>query len=342
MLTTNDTILASPNELKNSLPLTESLDTQIQQHRIEITDIVSRKDKRLLVVVGPCSIHDPKAAFIYAKQLATLAKQIADKIKIVMRVYFTKPRTTVGWKGLINDPHLDNTCDIPHGLQLTRQLLLDINQTGLAIACEFLNPMNCRYLLDTISWVSVGARSVESQLYREMASGLKLPVGFKNSTAGDAQIAMNAMQTAAYPHCFIGINDTGKPDVIKTPGNPHTHLILRGGEDTSNYSIKQIHETSIELIQRRLNPHLMIDCSHGNARAVDGGQLTTAYDVLNQIRQQQQPQIMGLMLESFLQGGRQPINTLEQLQHGQSVTDACLSWDETESLLRQLHEAYVL
>ncbi|CAM4128693.1 3-deoxy-7-phosphoheptulonate synthase [Vibrio neonatus] len=333
-------ILITPNELKAKIPLSETARQFIQQSRETIANIVDKKDHRLLVVCGPCSIHDVEAAKEYAKRLKALSEVVGDQILLVMRVYFEKPRTTVGWKGLINDPHLDGSFDIEHGLHIARKLLVELADMGIPLATEALDPISPQYLADTFSWSAIGARTTESQTHREMASGLSMPVGFKNGTDGSLSTAINAMQAASSSHRFIGINRAGQVALLTTKGNPDGHVILRGGKQT-NYDSVSVRECEEELAKAGLDAALMIDCSHANSRKDYRRQPLVAADAIQQIREGNKS-IIGLMIESNINEGNQGTDIpLDQLQYGVSITDACINWDSTEALLLKAREELI-
>jgi 3-deoxy-7-phosphoheptulonate synthase len=327
--------LSPPAVLKKVLPLSEQGARFVQQARNIIADIVHGRDKRLLVVTGPCSIHDPLAAIEYADRLKALQREYADSLYIVMRVYFEKPRTTVGWKGFINDPHLDDSFDLETGLTWGRQLLLKMVDMELATATEALDPISPQYLSDLISWSAIGARTVESQTHREMASGLSMPVGFKNGTDGNLNIALNALQSAASGHSFIGINQRGEVSLVQTAGNPDGHIILRGGAKP-NYDERSIGEALAKLDQLKLPRGIVVDCSHGNSNKDHNRQGDVAQQVLAQ-RLAGNEAIIGIMLESHLNSGRQDLVDGKAEQYGVSLTDACIDWETTASLLASLH-----
>ncbi|GAB2637305.1 3-deoxy-7-phosphoheptulonate synthase [Vibrio panuliri] len=333
-------VLITPDELKAKLPLSDKARRFIQQSRQTIADIIHKKDHRLLVVCGPCSIHDVEAAKDYARRLKQLSAQLDDQLYIVMRVYFEKPRTTVGWKGLINDPHLDGSFDIEHGLHVGRQLLVELAEMDIPLATEALDPISPQYLADTFSWAAIGARTTESQTHREMASGLSMPIGFKNGTDGSLSTAINAMQAASSSHRFMGISREGQVALLTTQGNPNGHVILRGGKQT-NYDSVSVAECEQEMAQMGLEASLMVDCSHANSRKDYRRQPLVAEDVIHQIREGNRS-IIGLMIESHLNEGNhsseQPLN---QMKYGVSITDACINWSTTETLLRHAHSALV-
>ncbi len=336
----DEQVLITPDELKAKLPLSEKARRFIQQSRQTIADIIHKKDHRMLVVCGPCSIHDVEAAKEYAKRLKSLSEQLSEQLYIVMRVYFEKPRTTVGWKGLINDPHLDGSFDIEHGLHVGRQLLVELAEMEIPLATEALDPISPQYLADTFSWAAIGARTTESQTHREMASGLSMPIGFKNGTDGSLSTAINAMQAASSSHRFMGISREGEVALLTTQGNPNGHVILRGGKQT-NYDSVSVAECEQEMAKMGLDASLMVDCSHANSRKDYRRQPLVAEDVIHQIREGNKS-IIGLMIESHINAGNQssdlPIN---EMQYGVSITDACIDWQTTETLLRHAHNALV-
>lgn len=331
--------LPSPRTMKTKLPITDQAATLVVETREAIRRILHGEDRdRLLVIVGPCSIHDPEAAYEYAARLKPVADALRDHFLIVMRTYFEKPRTTVGWKGLINDPHLDGTCDIATGMELARTILLNINQLGLPCGTELLDPISPQYTADLISWTAIGARTTESQIHREIASGVSMPVGFKNGTEGSLQVAVNAMISARAPHHFVGINADGQTSIIKTMGNPDRHIVLRGGGGRTNYEAEQVAKAEAAVAGEGIARPIMIDCSHDNSHKDHTRQGAVAREVLRQFREGRHS-IMGLMLESNLNSGRQTWKQGVALKHGVSITDACLGWDETEHLLHELAAA---
>lgn len=331
-------LLITPEQLKSDIPMSESAAAKIAQDRSVIRNILDRKDPRMFVVVGPCSIHDVDAAIDYAKRLKALADELADTLYIVMRVYFEKPRTTVGWKGLINDPHLDNSYQIQEGLHIGRKLLLDVIDLGLPTATEALDPISPQYYQDCISWSAIGARTTESQTHREMASGLSSAVGFKNGTDGGLTVATNAIQSAEKPHRFLGINGKGEASVIKTKGNPYTHMVLRGGSKGPNYDAKSIAECEAALEKCGLSKNIMVDCSHANSSKKPELQPAVVADVTEQIKDGNKS-IVGLMIESNINAGNQSIPAnLADLAYGVSVTDGCIDFDTTANSLRQMAE----
>ncbi|MDD4931944.1 MAG: 3-deoxy-7-phosphoheptulonate synthase [Methylacidiphilaceae bacterium] len=327
--------LVAPRALKESLPLTEAAKQTVYEGRVTIQQVLSGEDRRFLVIVGPCSIHDPVAALDYARRLRGLQDELKGELFLVMRAYFEKPRTTIGWKGLINDPLLDGSCDIQEGLRLARKLLLQINELGLPTASEFLDSITPQYIDDLVSWAAIGARTTESQLHREMASGLSMPVGFKNGTDGSLQIAVDALGAALQPHSFVGIDQEGFTSVIRTCGNPWGHLVLRGGHKRSNYDPESIQEACMRLLKGGLPKRLIVDCSHANSAKRPAVQEVVLGSILEQ-RVRGTAAILGAMLESYLYEGNQRIpEDLTQLRYGLSVTDPCLSWETTEKMLRQ-------
>jgi len=331
--------LPSPAMIKTELPITEAASELIAATRTAIRAILSGRDHRLLVVVGPCSIHDGDAARDYGRRLLALRRQHADRLEIVMRVYFEKPRTTTGWKGLINDPHLDGSFDITTGLRRARALLLDLAAMGLPAATEMLDPIVPQYLGDLVSWTAIGARTTESQTHREMASGLSMPVGFKNGTDGGLQVAINAMESARHPHRFLGIDTDGTVAIVTTSGNPDGHVVLRGGSAGPNYEAEAVAKAAAELARQRLPPRLMIDCSHDNAAKDHNRQPAVLASIAAQLADGS-PHVLGVMVESHLRAGRQAIpKDLAQLVYGQSITDACVDFTTTESMLSNLSNA---
>ena len=331
--------LIAPAVLKDKLPLSDDAARTVYAGRTAVEHILGRRDRRLLAVVGPCSIHDPEGALDYARRLVGLRHELSARVEIIMRVYFEKPRTTLGWKGLINDPHLDDSCDVETGLTLARRLLREIVSLGLPTATEFLDSIVPQYIADLVSWAAIGARTTESQSHREMASGLSMPVGFKNGTDGDCQTAIDAMRAARHPHSFLGIDQQGHTSVIKTTGNATGHLVLRGGRLRTNYDPPSIAEAAHGLAQMDLPPVMMVDCSHANSGKHHARQELVWQSLLEQRRDAaaagQDSPIIGAMLESYLEGGKQPIPAHRQaMRYGVSITDACLGWKETEALLR--------
>ncbi len=329
-------ILIAPAELKRHLPNSTKGEDTVWQARQTIKNILSGKDHRLLVVAGPCSIHDVDAAREYAERLQGLREELADSLYIVMRIYFEKPRTTVGWKGLINDPYMDDSFRIEEGLHKARQLLLWLAELGLPAATEALDPISPQYLSDLFAWAAIGARTTESQTHREMASGLSMPVGFKNGTDGGLAVAINALHSVSQPHNFLGINQQGQVTVVKTTGNICGHVILRGGGEQPNYDAEHIAQCEEALRKAGLPENIMVDCSHGNSSKQPELQLKVGESVTQQIVAGNKS-IIGIMLESSLHAGNQPIPAdLNKLKYGVSVTDACIGWEDTEELLRDM------
>lgn len=323
--------LLTPAELKAELPLSDRAARSVADARAAVAAILDRRDHRLAIVVGPCSIHDPRSALEYAERLAALQEQVGDHLLLVMRAYFEKPRTTVGWKGLINDPYLNDTFAIADGLKLARKLLIGITELGLPLSTEALDPITPQYLQDLISWSAIGARTAESQTHREMASGLSCAVGFKNGTDGSLDVAINALQSVAAPHRFLGINQDGQVTVIHTRGNAQAHLVLRGGSNGPNFDAQAVAACEVALAKVVTEPNIMIDCSHANSRKQHRRQLEVAADVAAQIIAGNRS-IIGLMLESHLEEGNQPLKP-GTLRYGVSITDACIDWADTEQLL---------
>ncbi len=334
--------LISPAILAEDFPLGEDAAATVGLGRDEIGRVLAREDDRLLVVVGPCSIHDPDAALEYAERLAASRRELARDLCIVMRVYFEKPRTTVGWKGLINDPYLDNSFAINHGLRTARQFLLDVLALGLPAGSEFLDPITPQFYADLVSWGAIGARTSESQVHRELASGLSMPVGFKNATDGNVQVAIDGIASSACPHRFLSVTKHGVAAIVATMGNPQCHVILRGGQSGPNFSAEQVSEVTSKLEASGFTGHLMIDCSHANSGKRHDRQPDVAKDVAAQVAGGSR-QIFGVMLESFLVEGRQnhddTVRGGGKLVRGQSITDACMSWESTEPVLEELARA---
>ncbi len=331
--------LLSPSTIKSDYPITQSVSDLVAETRDRVRAILTGEDPRLLVVVGPCSIHDVKAALEYGEKLRELRTELADRLEIVMRVYFEKPRTNVGWKGLINDPNLNESFDINLGLQVARKLLLDLADLGLPAATELLDPIIPQYLADLIAWTAIGARTTESQTHREMASGLSMPVGFKNGTDGHCDSAINAMLAARQQHRFLGINQDGLASIVTTTGNPDTHLVLRGGKHGPNYDSTHVEKVALELKRNHCNARVMVDCSHGNTQKDYTRQAVVSHDIAKQIRAHS-THIMGVMIESHLVAGNQPLKgDLSQLTYGQSITDPCVDLDTTAAMLRELADA---
>lgn len=331
--------LEAPRAIKAALPVTERANQTVVQGRAAVQAILAQRDPRLLLVIGPCSIHDPKGAMDYARKLAALSAEIQDEICVVMRVYFEKPRTTIGWKGLINDPQMDGSCDIQQGLRIARKLLLEINELGLPAATEFLDPIVPQYIDDLIAWAAIGARTTESQTHREMASGLSMPVGYKNGTDGGLQIAIDAMASSRTPHSFLGIDQDGYTSIIRTRGNPDGHVVLRGGRARPNYDPQSISEACAQLSKHKLPNVLMVDCSHANSLKQHARQEDVWRSLIEQ-RATGTTAIIGAMVESYLAEGNQPVpSNPAELRYGVSVTDACINWETTERMLRHGYAA---
>lgn len=330
--------LTAPDAFKHGLPLSTQGARFVADTRREIEGVLSGRDRRLLVIVGPCSIHDPVAALEYAGRLARLRERFAEELLICMRVYFEKPRTTVGWKGLLNDPHLDGRCDMATGLTVARTLLLDLTAMSVPAATETLDPVAPQYLADLVSWTAIGARTTESQTHREMASGLSMPVGFKNGTDGGLDVAVNAMKASRAPHSFIGIDGAGHVGVVRTRGNPYTHLVLRGGRDRTNYQQAAVEGACAQLQKVGLDPRVMVDCSHDNSGKNHDNQPKVLSAVARQVEAGSK-RLLGVMLESHLVAGRQDFAVDRALTYGQSITDACIDIDTTEGLLQDLATA---
>lgn len=329
-------ILVTPHQLKEELPLSEAALTTVINGRQAVRDILDRKDHRLFLVIGPCSIHDIEAAKDYAVRLKALADKVSDSLLLVMRVYFEKPRTTVGWKGLINDPYMNDSFKIEDGLHIARRLLLDLAEIGLPTATEALDPISPQYLQDLISWSAIGARTTESQTHREMSSGLSSAVGFKNGTDGSLTVAVNALHSVSSPHSFLGINSKGQVAVINTRGNPYAHVVLRGGGGKPNYDSVNVALAEKELEAAKVSKNIMVDCSHSNSNKDPGLQPLVMENVTNQILDGNKS-IIGLMIESHINWGTQKIPAdLSQLQYGVSVTDACIDWATTEKAVVEM------
>lgn len=331
--------LDAPRVLKAELPADEAIVATVVEARETVRAVLGGQDRRMLCIVGPCSIHDPVAAMDYARRLAELRKEVREQLYVIMRVYFEKPRTTVGWKGLINDPHMDDSCDMREGIRISRRLLLDINRMGLPAATEMLDPITPQYIADLISWAAIGARTTESQTHREMASGLSMPVGFKNTTDGNLRIAVNAVESARRPHAFIGITQGGMTAVVRTTGNPDTHVVLRGGR-APNYDAKSIAEC-VELLNRSgLEPRVIVDCSHAQTGKDYRRQPAVLESVIGQVCEGSRS-IMGVMVESNLEAGNQPLaGGRESLRYGVSITDPCIDWATTERCLRDAANSF--
>jgi 3-deoxy-7-phosphoheptulonate synthase len=331
--------LPSPAELLDEIPKSEALAEFVTRSRQEIHRLIFTDDRRLLLIVGPCSIHDVGAGLEYAKRLSALARKVSDRVMIVMRVYFEKPRTTVGWKGLIMDPHLDKSHDIAAGLRMARGFLRDVLNLGLPTATELLDPITPQYIADLVCWSAIGARTAESQTHRQMASGLSMPLGFKNGTDGSVQTAINAIRAASQPQTFLGINMEGAASAVVTSGNPNCHIVLRGGSSGPNYSARQIARTEKLLEAAGLIKSILVDCSHDNSAKRPERQPEVMRALLKQI-QDGNTSIMGAMIESNLRAGSQPFpQPVRKLRRGVSITDGCIDWKTTEALVREVHAA---
>jgi len=326
--------LSTPRQIKAATPASDLINATVAQSRERIIGILQQTDPRLLVVIGPCSIHDEQSAVEYAGRLSALRTEFADQMEIVMRVYFEKPRTTIGWKGLINDPQLDGSQDIETGLKTARRLLLKITGLGLPAATEFLDPIVPQYIADLISWAAIGARTTESQTHREMASGLSMPVGLKNSTDGSLQVAIDAMGATRHAHSFLGIDQDGATAIVRTTGNPNAHVVLRGGRAMTNYDAASIRAAEEKLIAEKLPPVLMVDCSHANSSKQFARQEDVWHSVIEQ-RAAGTRSLIGMMVESHLNEGNQPmVKPPAELRYGVSITDSCIGWETTERMLR--------
>jgi len=328
----------APADLIRELPIDDAASRLIFSNRKAISDLLHGHDPRVMVVAGPCSIHDPASALEYADRLADLAERLKDRLHVIMRVYFEKPRTTVGWKGLINDPHLDGSFDINQGLRMARGVLRDVAARGLGAGTEYLDPITPQYLGDLVSWGAIGARTTESQVHRQLASGLSCPIGFKNSTDGSIQVAVDAIKSAAHPHIFLSVTKQGHSAIFSTSGNDDCHVILRGGGGKPNYDNPSVHYASRLLEQAGLSNRLMVDMSHANSGKDHRQQLAVCEDICRQLSDGE-PRIFGVMIESHLVEGNQKLGTPEALTYGQSITDACIGWDDTVRCLEDLAEA---
>jgi 3-deoxy-7-phosphoheptulonate synthase len=330
--------LVPPAILMEELPLPPEGAVVVNRTRAEVVDCLDGRDDRLVVVVGPCSVHDTAAALAYARRLGECAHELAHDLRIVMRVYFEKPRTTVGWRGLISDPHLDGSYAVNDGLRLARRLLLDVVALGLPIGCEFLDPISPQFFADTVTWAAIGARTTESQVHRNLASGLSMPVGFKNGTGGGVQMAVDALRAAATPHSFLSVTEQGLAAIVTTRSNPDCHIVLRGGRDGPNYGTEHVQRALERLRAAGLPPRVMIDVSHDNSRKDYRRQPEVARAVAEQVAGGEAG-IVGVMLESFLVEGRQDLREKAALIYGQSITDGCMGWETTVTVLKQLAEA---
>ncbi len=332
------TTLPSPESYFAKIPLKESQAKLVENSRISIQKIISGEDERLLLLVGPCSIHDTKAGIEYAKKLKKFSENVKENIFIVMRVYFEKPRTTIGWKGLINDPDLNGTFNIPKGINMARQVLSEITDIGLPTATEFLDPFTPQYIGDLVSWGAIGARTAESQTHRQMASGLSMPIGFKNGTGGSVQLAIDGMIACEGQHAFLGIDHEGKTSVVVTNGNKANHIILRGGASGANYDEESVKNAQQLLVKNNLKPNIVVDCSHGNSNKDHNRQPIVFDNVINQITSGNK-NIIGIMLESNLNPGSQSLNSdITSLEYGVSITDKCVGWEKTEEIILQANE----
>ena len=335
--------IPAPRYFLKEIPLTDEMSDLVLKSRQEIRDVLNGKDDRLLAIVGPCSIHDPKAAHEYAEKLAAVKKELEDRLVIVMRVYFEKPRTTVGWKGLINDPDIDGSCNIKKGLLLARRTLLGVLDAGLAAATEFLEPTSPQYISDAVSWGAVGARNTESQVHRQLASGMSMPIGFKNATDGSIKAPTDSCFASAQQHTFFGVDHMGRAAVVKTLGNPDCHVVLRGSSSGPNYDSESV-ANAMKLIREKMPAEsaaahgLIVDCSHGNSGKDEHRQAEVVRNIASRIADGEEG-ITGIMMESFIEGGSQKPAPLAELTYGQSITDKCLSWQTTEQLLRELAQA---
>jgi len=331
--------LLTPERLMQEQPISESSSKLVFESRNKISEIINQNDDRLIVVVGPCSIHDPDAALDYAESLLEASKVYEEALQIIMRVYFEKPRTTVGWKGLINDPGLDNSFNINKGISLARQLLRDLNDLGVCAGTEFLDVITPQYLADLVSWGAIGARTTESQVHRELASGMSCPIGFKNTTEGDVKVAVDALKSAKMPHMFLSVTKEGRSAVFSSAGNEDCHVILRGGKEP-NYESESIEDTSNLLTEAGLKASMMVDMSHGNSSKQHKKQIEVCKSICNQLLSGER-RITGVMIESNLVEGNQSITKKQDLVYGQSITDACLSWEDTRGCLESLSEAVI-
>ena len=326
--------MPTPEEIHARLPITEKAAKTVTHGRNLLRKILDRKDPRMFVVVGPCSIHDPVAGMDYARRLKALADEVGDTLQIIMRVYFEKPRTTVGWKGYINDPFMDDSFQVNIGMQKARDFLLKVNEIGLPAGTEALDPYGPQYYGDLITWTAIGARTTESQTHREMSSGLSTPVGFKNATSGDLTVATNAILSASRPHSFLGLNNDGRVAIVRTKGNPHGHVVLRGGDSGPNYDTVSIAVAEQAMVKAKLPTNIVVDCSHANSSKKPELQPLVMADVVNQIRAGNKS-VLGVMVESNIEAGNQSIPAdLSQLKYGCSVTDGCVGWETTEKMIR--------
>ncbi len=325
-------VLPAPETVTQEIPVTHRAAQTVISGRREVQAILDGQDHRKLVIVGPCSIHDPESAMEYGQRLIKLRERVSDEIAVIMRVYFEKPRTTIGWKGLINDPHLDGSNDIPQGIRTARSLLADLNAAGLPAATELLDPIIPQYIADLVSWAAIGARTTESQTHREMASGLSMPVGFKNGTDGSLTVAIHAMMAAAQPHSFLGIDEAGRVGVVRTRGNPYGHLVLRGGHEGPNYGRDQVAAAAQAATESGVRSSIVVDCSHGNSSKDYRRQPLVLVELGRQVAEEASP-VIGAMIESHLNEGKQKLGRSEDLSYGQSVTDGCVDFETTEKML---------
>lgn len=333
------TQLPTPVELCSQIKRSEAVEQFVVETRNAINNILFGDDHRLLIVVGPCSIHDLKAGREYAQRLSKLAKELSDRFLIVMRVYFEKPRTTVGWKGLIMDPNLDGTSDIPSGLEIARSFLTEVLELGLPTATELLDPITPQYIADLVCWSAIGARTTESQTHRQMASGLSMPLGFKNGTDGNLEVAINAIKAASQPQTFLGIDNEGRANALTTNGNPNCHIVLRGGSKGPNYSKEDVQSASEKLVAASLKPSIMIDCSHANSNKNPDLQPKVFKELIDQSKSDKS--IIGAMIESNLHAGNQKFpQAKEDLKYGVSITDGCINWDTTETILKEAYQSF--
>ena len=330
--------LTTPERLKAEIPETDAASHLVAESRRQIERILRREDRRLMLIVGPCSLHDEEATLDYARRLHKAQKACSEQVLIVMRAYFEKPRTTLGWKGMLYDPHLDGSYDLDFGIRQSRKLLCEIAEIGLSCATEFLDPIVPQYLADLVAWASIGARTSESQIHRQMASGLSMPIGFKNATDGNLAVAMDAIKAASNPHSFLGIDRKGQVVIAETKGNPYGHLVMRGGNSGPNYASEYVAFAEVLLSKAHVPNGIVIDCSHANSHKNHKRQRESLTDVADQIRAGN-TQIAGVMLESFIGEGKQSIGTGGGLKYGVSLTDSCIGWNETEELIRYLAES---
>lgn len=328
----------SPRNLKSLFPLDFISEENIKSWRKTTSDILSGNDNRIIVITGPCSIHDPKSAIEYAHFLVNMKQKFQDELFIIMRVYFEKPRTTVGWKGLINDPYMDESFNINDGLNISRKLLIDITKLGIPVSCEFLDVFTPQYYSDLVTWGAIGARTVESQLHRQLASGLSMPIGFKNGTGGSLDIAVEAVVSSNYPHVFLGVNDEGVASIVKTKGNPDSHIILRGGKNGTNYDHVSVMNLQ-KLMKGKVNKKVIVDCSHGNSGKIHQNQMLALDGVISQYNTGENI-FGGVMIESHLKAGSQKLNDPKNLEYGKSITDSCVDINTTELMLRKLSKAW--